>query len=164
MSKYQAVAVAGAVIFFAAGVLVLYAYQPHGIALFGVPSQAEWEKSIVSPIKTLSGTIVSVGQGTLILSGAQEGATDTTAIALHASTQVTKTVPMPSEEREAAFREFQARQATADGKPFEAPPASVVTTLTVADIQVGEYVLVTLDPSSTESNFTASRIEILSSL
>jgi hypothetical protein len=82
-------------------------------------------------------------------------------VAVGSSTPITKNTPKSAAEMAAAFKEFQKEQATAGGKPFTAPSASDITTVSFSGLKVGDSVIVTLTPGSTKDAFTAQSIAVM---
>jgi hypothetical protein len=127
-----------------------------------LPSQTEWASAIsTSTLKTLSGKITTVAKGSLTLEVTLPPNLGITTVTVGSSTPITKVTPKSPAEMAAAFKEFQRLQQEANGKPFDAPSASTIATLSFSDVKAGDSVLITLTPSSSKGNFTAESIEVM---
>lgn len=126
-----------------------------------VPSQAEWDAALAtSTNQTLFGFVVAVGDRSVSVIVRQPDL-GTTSVAVGSTTSVIKNIPFSAEEMEAAFEEFKKEQAASDGKPSLPPNPFKTTVLSLADLQAGDTVLITLAQDSTQDAFAAGKIEVL---
>jgi hypothetical protein len=126
-----------------------------------VPSQAEWDAALAtSTNKTLFGFVAAVGDRSVSMVVRQPDL-GTTSVAVGSSTSVIKNIPFSAEEMAAAFEEFKKGQAASDGKPSLPPNPFKTTVLSLADLRVGDTVLITLAQDSAQDAFAAGKIEVL---
>jgi len=127
-----------------------------------LPSQTEWAAALAtSTLQTLSGKVTAVTKGSLTLAVELPAGLGTTHVTVGSTTPITKDTPKSPAEMAAAFKEFQRLQQESNGKPFDAPSASTITTLSFSDIKAGDSVLVTLTPESSKDNFVAQSVEVV---
>lgn len=138
--------------------------RPHSSA--ALPSQAQWAAALATSsnaaAQALVGTIVAVGDNSLTLSVQQPATIGSTAqVAFASSTPISKTVPKSPADMAAALKEFQRLQKESNGKPFAAPSSSDTVYLSLADLEVGTLVIVTLTPQSSLGHFSAASVQIV---
>lgn len=126
-----------------------------------IPTQAAWDAALAtSTSQTLFGTVAAVGDRSVSVV-VQQPSLGTTIVAVGSSTPVVKNTPVSPAEMAAAYGEFQKQQAATGGKSFAQTGTLHTTALSLADLRVGDTVLITLASGSTKDAFVAEQIEVL---
>jgi hypothetical protein len=137
-------------------------YKPGRLASSpAIPTQAAWDAALAtSTNQTLFGSVVAVGAQSISVL-VQQPNLGTTSVAVGSTTSVIKNTPLSPAEMAAAFKEFQKEQKASGGRPFTPPSSFTTTVLSLADLRVGDTILITLAPGSAKGAFVAGQIEVM---